>query len=255
MLKFLLAFVLSITSTIFSGAALHAADLSGLLYRVTGAVEISADGGKAWKPARVGAGLAKNDRIRTGAGASALLLMDDGSYYNVKEKCDLEILELTYDRKTKVMESSFKINKGRFLGRVTKLISNANATFRTPTALVAVRGTELAIDVADSGETAVYLNEGRIVVTDFVTERGLPGDQRELLLDLIHEVALKNREAVKVSSTGIRRDKRSKAQLDASGAEFAELAKEGDAAARQGSAVSFEESQSRRKKSREEVLK
>lgn len=247
--------LLSIFLATLGSPCLWAADLSGLLYRFSGSVEVSADGGAVWKPAKAGMGLAQRDQVRTGAGSSALLLLQDGSFYHMKEKCALEILDLSYDRKLKALKSSFKIQKGKFLGRVSKLLSGSEASFKSPTALVAVRGTELSLDVADNGDTEIYLNEGRIVVTDFVQERALPEDQRGLLLDLLHEVALKNGQAVRVTGSGIKRDRKSKAQIQTAQDEFAELGRDGEAAQKQESSLSYEESQSRRLKSREEVLK
>ena len=208
MKKHLLAFSLVFFS-LYTGS-LFSKDLPALLYRVKGAVEVLPGdvSSPQWKPAKPGMGLAKKDRIKTGPASTAQILLSDGSFCQVREKSVFEIEELIYDAKSRSQQSSLKVWSGTLLSRVQKLQKGSDAKFRTPTALVAVRGTELGLDVAEDGTTDLALYDGKIVVKDFVEESGLPQRQDDLLLQILHEVSINAGQGSKIDKEGVSRPKK-----------------------------------------------
>lgn len=235
-------------------AAAWAADYSAILYKTAGDVTFQTPAGPSWKKTRIGMGLSQNDRIRTGPGAHAQILLDDGSFYVIREKCEVEIEELAANRKTREQQSVLKLSRGTLLGRIQKLAGGSKAHFKSPTALVAVRGTELAMEVEEDATTHVALYEGRIVVTDFAEERFVPREQDELLMEILHEVSLRANQATTISKTGIAKPKKISGKMKEWEKEFPALRAESEKARSEQSGQSYDEAQSSRERARQEAL-
>jgi len=239
----------------FTATPLMARDFAGVIYRVKGKVQFQSGSRKnaRWVRARRGMGLMAKDRIRTSTRSVAKILLDDGSFHTIKQRCDIEIMELVYNRKTKVQRSAFMIRRGTMLSRIQKLRGKSRATFRSPTALVAVRGTELGMEVEEDETTHVALFEGRIIVRDFVEESILPSDQEGLLLEFLHEVSLKAGRGATITKEGIRRKRLTK-KMKTWKEEFTEIREENEKAIEEQAKLSYEEAQAARLKAREEAL-
>ena len=140
------------------------------------------------------------------------------------------------------------------LGRVEKLEKGSRSDFRSPTALVAVRGTELGMDVDEQGGTDIALFEGRIVVSDFAQERMIPREQDELLLELLHEVSLKANQLTRVTKQGVSRPRNLEGKAQEWQKEFPSLRAEQQQAAQDQAKFSPEQAQTERARLRQEAL-
>ncbi|MFQ5872376.1 MAG: FecR domain-containing protein [Dehalococcoidia bacterium] len=115
---------------------------------VVGQVEVLRKGGTAWQPARLGMLLSAGDEIRAAENSGAELAMVDGSVIQVFAQSRLQIRQLTSEVATRRRTSWFHLVVGIVRYVVVKaavvLVQARQDVFAisTPTAVVAVRGTE-----------------------------------------------------------------------------------------------------------------
>ena len=115
--------------------------------------------------------LGVGDIVRTGEGGQLTLELSDGSYIVVSENTSFEIEEYEGSGVRDLM--NIMLGKVRFF--IQKLGGRPNPyRVHTPTALIAVRGTEFDVRVGEQTATEVWTYEGRVTV-----EAG----QREVILD------------------------------------------------------------------------
>ena len=101
------------------------------------------------------------DEIRTGSGGSVILMVPDGSYMVVSENSRLVIEDF--------WSGNFKSIMNLMLGQVRFYIQKVGGrpspySVRTPTALIAVRGTTFDVLVDDAQFAEVRCLEGRVTV-------------------------------------------------------------------------------------------
>ena len=114
------------------------------------------------------------DQIRTGPGGAATLELPDGSWIVVSENTTLEIEQFWGSDVRNLMR--VMLGKVRFY--IQRLGGRPNPYWvNTPTALIAVRGTEFEVLVDESGITGVFCADGRVAVETV----GL--GNREVILD------------------------------------------------------------------------
>lgn len=120
-------------------------------------VHTAAQAADEFVPAAAGMPLQKGDLIRTGAGGSAELAWDGSSVVDMSADSDLRIDSL------KKGDTELFLGLGRLLAKLRKI--GGEARFRTPTAIAAVRGTELSVAQGedDSASVRVY-DEGQVAV-------------------------------------------------------------------------------------------
>jgi len=124
-----------------------------------------AEGGE-WVTLQADTPLEPGDRLRAGEGARVELANTDGDAWEMGEASDLEIGP---------ENSFFRLWLGGLLAKIAPA-SGRKFEVRTPVAVVAVRGTEFAVDVDDLGESHVAVTEGAV---DFAsTEEAAPGTIR-----------------------------------------------------------------------------
>ena len=113
--------------------------------------EVVAKGQTAARPLQKGARLSEGDRIRTGRGGAAEVLLGDGSVVRVGELSDLEIDKLDVDASNQPTTSRFNLAAGQARAwvarQVVAKVSTGQGRFavRTPTAVAAVRQTDFAL--------------------------------------------------------------------------------------------------------------
>jgi uncharacterized membrane protein YgcG len=104
------------------------------------------------------------ERVQTEAGSKANISFIDGSHVLLGEKAELMIDSFVFDPKTGVEQASYQLAAGA-LRLVSGAIKKDKLKILTPTAAIAVRGTNLKIRVLASGETLVVVNRGQVEIT------------------------------------------------------------------------------------------
>jgi hypothetical protein len=114
-------------------------------------VEVVARGQTAAQPLQKGARLSEGDRIRTGKGGAAEVVLGDGSLLRVGELSDLEIDKLDVDAANQPTTSRFNLAAGQARAwvarQVVAKVSTGAGRFsvQSPTAVAAVRQTDFAL--------------------------------------------------------------------------------------------------------------
>ena len=114
-------------------------------------VEVVATGQTAGQPLQKGARLSEGDRIRTGKGGAAEVVLGDGSVVRLGELSDLEIDKLDVDATNQPTTSRFNLASGQARAWVARQVVAKVATgqgrfaIRSPTAVAAVRQTDFAL--------------------------------------------------------------------------------------------------------------
>jgi len=137
-------------------------------------VEIVAKGQTVAQPLQKGARLTEGDRIRTGKGGAAEVVLGDGSLVRVGELSDLEIDKLDVDATNQPTTSRFNLAAGQARAWVARQVvakvgtGTGRFSVQTPTAVAAVRQTDFAL----AGDR-VYTFAG--VVETRSTDPSIPG--------------------------------------------------------------------------------
>jgi hypothetical protein len=104
-----------------------------------------------WSPAKEGTVLNQNDSIRTGKGSLAILNLDGNGQtatLEVKEKTELQLTEMLANQQKGTQKTLLDLSLGNILIKAKKLHSDKSSfEIRTPTSVVAVRGTTFAVTV------------------------------------------------------------------------------------------------------------
>jgi hypothetical protein len=126
---------------------------------VTGALPGQQQAPKAVKaPAHFG------EKVLTQAKAKANISFIDGSHVLIGENAELTIDSFVFDPKTGQEKAVYSIATGA-LRFVSGKIKNDNIKIQTPTAAIAVRGTNFKLKVLPDGTTIVSVNSGSVEVT------------------------------------------------------------------------------------------
>jgi len=114
-------------------------------------VEVVSKGQTAAQALQKGARLSEGDRIRTGKGGAAEVVLGDGSLVRVGELSDLEIDKLDVDASNQPTTSRFNLASGQARAWVARQVVAKVGTgmgrfaVQTPTAVAAVRQTDFAL--------------------------------------------------------------------------------------------------------------
>ncbi|MFH1540821.1 MAG: FecR family protein [Elusimicrobiota bacterium] len=135
-------------------------DFSGELCEVKGVVEILKDGETEWIPVVSKMPVQLKDRLRTVKNSSCNLELDDGSIIFIDENTEasVEIFELTSEKHNSKISLWF----GKIIANISKL-KNTKMEIHSPTAIVAVRGTEFIVET-DIQKTDVGVFDGEVDV-------------------------------------------------------------------------------------------
>ena len=116
-------------------------------------VEFVAKGQTSAQPLQKGAKLSEGDRIRTGKGGAAEVVLGDGSLVRLAELSDLEIDKLDVDAANQPVTSHFNLASGgarawvarQVVARVGAGTGMGRFAIQSPTAVAAVRQTDFAV--------------------------------------------------------------------------------------------------------------
>ena len=124
-------------------------------------------------PSRLQLPIAKMDKVQTGNGRVEIKFIDD-STVKVTEHSKLVIDDFVYSGKPSTSKMALKFASGtvRFATGQSGKMNKSNINLRTPTATIAVRGTDFAATVDDFGKSLIILlpeadgSVGEITVTN-----------------------------------------------------------------------------------------
>lgn len=159
-----------------------ATEYYGEIGDIKGNVRILRAGEQNWYPAHNGLPVTPNDFIKTDTGSSCSIKLDDGSLFYVSETAGISVLELEFSEKK--YESKFSLLFGRIIANIEKT-QKTKLSVHTPTAVVAVRGTDFAVDTTE-GNTDIGVFEGAVEVAGIKPESGY-----SVLLDQEQETSVK----------------------------------------------------------------
>ena len=149
MKKLLLATLL--TASLFSLAmAQELSQRVAVVDQVQGTVEAKT-ANNIWKPATEGMFLNQNDTIRTKNNSSAILSLDGNAQtaiVEVKENTELSLAEMVEVKDKDIQKTLLDLSLGNILIKAKKLHTEKSSfEVKTPTSVVAVRGTTFAVSV------------------------------------------------------------------------------------------------------------
>lgn len=133
-----------------------------LLKASKGDVQVRVPGAKAYASVDQGARLSNGTRLRTGAGAEATLIYDDGSQARVHPKSEIIVRA---SNKPKTNPNGAVLFLGRIWSKVAKSAGgDTSFEVRSANAVAGVRGTEFEVGVGLDGAAMVRVKEGTVGV-------------------------------------------------------------------------------------------
>jgi hypothetical protein len=139
---------------------------SAVVSSVTGQVRVMPAGQNAFVPLQVGMRVTQGADIVAGAGSRAELRLPDGSTLLLVENSRFVVNKLDYDAQNRMRSAFFHLAVGKLRGFVAKAATTlaaargGNFAITTPTAVAAVRGTELYVQVGADGSTTFFVTGG-----------------------------------------------------------------------------------------------
>ena len=154
-------------------------DQSATLAQVDGVVEILYADSATWSSAPVDTRLEAGDRIRTAPQSSATLVFFDGSVTGLEAETEVTVAQMSSRRNGDGAIIVLNQWIGQTCNEVQPLSDSASRfEIETPSATIAVRGTDFAADVAADGTTQVMVTRGIVDVTaQHVTVAVLTGQE------------------------------------------------------------------------------
>jgi uncharacterized protein YfaP (DUF2135 family) len=150
---------LVLVSSILNVYAQNSAKVSFVL----GSVKVMSSGQSKWKKAAYNMNINKGDRIQTSLNARIELKMPDGSVIKVNENSIFDITEIKVSKTEKKDEMSFSLFAGSIWAKFKKLVnSRQSRKIESPSAVVAIRGTELSMNITSQGGTGLTVIEGKV---------------------------------------------------------------------------------------------
>jgi len=159
-------FLLTDTISVFAADSLRAAKITEL----TGDVRVMKAGGEKTFSAFEGMSLSQGDRIITGIGASASVLLDDDKSITVAENSQISLSELQGSAAGQDDRTGLNLFVGKLWTSIKKAL-NIKAKFevKTPTTVMGVRGTKFYVNSAE-GQTGVLVLEGKVAAAAYRIE-------------------------------------------------------------------------------------
>ena len=148
-----------------SPCAQASAPFSATLIEFEREVLVQKGGENLWLAVEKHMPLEQGDHLKTGAGAFAEILVDDGSQIRLEENSEITLSELSADAQAKSITASVYLWIGRLLSNISRF-SNSRSKFEvhTPTVVAAARGTDFAVEVLDTKQTDVGVFDGEVGV-------------------------------------------------------------------------------------------
>jgi len=161
-----------LVSCLWSGMLLADAPVAEFK-KVHGTVDVFHVGERKAVPVSVGVSLVVGDIVRTGKRSRAQLKFADGSTLNIGSLSKIEISEFSFSADKKVRKTSIRDLRGKVRALVTKSTDKDSFfNIKTPSAVAAVRGTDLGVDVSSPKVTKVVNYSGVVDVFSVGSKAG-----------------------------------------------------------------------------------
>ena len=116
-----------------------------------------------WKRARMNQAIFSGDRIKTALNARIELNMPDGTVIKVNENSIFDVKSIKTPANDQEDEMSFTLFAGNIWAKFKKLVnSRQSREIESPSAVVAIRGTTLELDMDQNKNTTVRVIEGKV---------------------------------------------------------------------------------------------
>lgn len=143
----------------FPAAAEEETDYDARLTQAAGEVTVfAADQAAEGVPADADMPLEAGDRVVTGADGTCEIALDAEHAITLKENSSFTL------SKPAKADTILELTVGSLLAKFSKLLAGQSVKVRTPTAVAAVRGTELGVEVEGSESHVAVFDEGRVEV-------------------------------------------------------------------------------------------
>ncbi|MBN2401916.1 MAG: FecR domain-containing protein [Spirochaetes bacterium] len=116
--------------------------------------------------------LYSGDILKTGKGAFADILYEDGSVIKIKENSSIIV-----GNKSAKGSDSLSVTSGIISAKFAKLQKDSARRVYTPTTVCAIRGTEFEVAVSDSADSKIQLSEGALQLLNPYGKLDIEGDE------------------------------------------------------------------------------
>lgn len=155
---------------------------------IIGKAEIRSPKTGKWRVARIGMTIKMKWDVRTYVESSVELNFASGTILNIGENSVVNLSRLIHDNNSS--KSNVKVSSGQIWANVKKLVSKKSKfSFETPTAVAAIRGTRLGIQV-DKSRSVIDVYEGKVSVRN-------KGSRKEFM------ITTRNRAVIKSGQKGV----------------------------------------------------
>lgn len=138
----------------------------GTVKFIIGKVEILPSKKTTWKKARIKDAVYEGDRIKTAASARIEINMPDGTNLRIDQNTIFDIKEIKTEEEDGEDAMSFSLWAGNMWAKFKKVVAGRKSRrIESPSAVVAIRGTELEVNVDKNLTTKVSVAEGLVAVT------------------------------------------------------------------------------------------
>jgi hypothetical protein len=178
---------LSCVVALAMAAGVQAQSETGQVAAILGTMDIERGGTS--QSATIGAPVFSGDRLRTGGTDQAKVVFQDDSVLDLAAGTDVLLAKQVFDRTGPRLESRLRLTKGKLRAWVSEAYQGTRSRYEveTPTAVIAVRGTEFIVAYDASAEvTAVVCMAGEVEVAGTL---GVIGGQVQLATHSGTEVA------------------------------------------------------------------
>ncbi len=165
-LKYTFPAILLLMCFLFIGFSLQTALKQAVVTFVIGEVEVQSSQQTSWQKVTLNAGIKEGDRIKTALNSRVELEMPDGTQMKINENTIFDVNEIKTPEEDQEDKQSFTVWAGNIWAKFTKLVTTRQERrIESPSAVVAIRGTTIEIQVDQNQETRVRVEEGTVVVT------------------------------------------------------------------------------------------
>ncbi len=132
---------------------------------VIGKVQILSPKKTIWKRAKLNQAIFAGDRVRTNLNSRAELEMPDGSMIKIHENTIFDVKTIKTAARDNKDEMSFTLFAGSIWAKFKKLVnSRQSRQIESPSAVVAIRGTTIEMDVDMNKRTVLRVIEGKVAL-------------------------------------------------------------------------------------------